>query len=197
MIFFLLILLIFILYKSKLHIKNFNLNYTDIDQTKSINAIFVIIVFLAHVSTYINLNDIWYNQYYIFFRNYLAQLIVTTFLFISGFGIMESIKSKKEKYINSIPRKRILNTFINFAIAIVLFIISNQIIGDYHNLKDIFIAFTGWISIGNSNWYIFDILMLYTFTWISFRIFENNNLKGIFATLILSIIFIVFLNILN
>ena len=73
----------------------------SIDQTRCINAIFVILVFLSHVKTYVILDDVWYNSYFLKINIYLSQLIVTTFLFFSGFGIMESIKNKKELYINT------------------------------------------------------------------------------------------------
>ena len=130
MIFFLILLILIVLYKSKINLKNFNTNYMSIDQTRCINAIFVILVFLSHVKTYVILDDVWYNSYFLKINIYLSQLIVTTFLFFSGFGIMESIKNKKELYINSIPKKRFLNTLINFDFAILLFLICNLLIGE-------------------------------------------------------------------
>ena len=193
MIFFLILLILIVLYKSKINLKNFNTNYMSIDQTRCINAIFVILVFLSHVKTYVILDDVWYNSYFLKINIYLSQLIVTTFLFFSGFGIMESIKNKKELYINSIPKKRFLNTLINFDFAILLFLICNLLIGENYNLKTIILSFTGWSAIGNSNWYIFDILVLYIITFISFKLFNKDNLKGIVSTLLLSLLFICFL----
>ncbi len=197
MIFFILLLLLIILYKSKFNFKSFNTDYISIEQTKCINAIFVVLVFLSHVKTYIYLDDVWFNSYFLKINILLDQLIVTTFLFFSGFGIMESIKKKKEKYINSMPKKRLLNTFINFDIAVLLFFICDLITNQIHNysIKDILLSFTGWSSIGNSNWYIFDILVLYLFTWISFKIFNKSNIKAIWSTTILSLFFIYFLKI--
>lgn len=42
------------------------------------------------------------------------------FLFYSGYGIMESIKNKGEKYISTVPKKRILNVLVNFDIAVLI-----------------------------------------------------------------------------
>ena len=48
-------------------------------------------------------------------------LMVTMFLFYSGYGVFESIKKKKEKYINTIPKRRFLKTLINFAIFYIFY----------------------------------------------------------------------------
>lgn len=195
MLFFLLLLLIITLYKCKFNFKNFNKDYLSIEQTKCINGIFVIIIFLSHVKTYFTLEGIWYNSYYLKINTFIGQLMVTTFLFFSGFGIMESIKKKKEKYINSIPKKRILNTLINFDFAVLLFLLCGLFIEKNYNLSRILLSFIGWSSIGNSNWYIFAILILYAITWICFKVFDKNNLKGIIGTTILSLFFIGFLRV--
>lgn len=193
MIFFLLLLIIITLYKCKFNFKNFNKDYLSIEKTKCINGFFVIIIFLSHVKKYFTLEDIWYNSYYLKINTFIGQLMVTTFLFFSGFGIMESIRNKKEKYVNSIPKKRILNTFINFDFAVLLFLLCNLFIGKKYNLSRLFLSFMGWSSIGNSSWYIFAILILYAITWICFKVFDKNNLKGIIGTTILSLFFISFL----
>lgn len=194
MLFFLLLLILVILYKSKFNFKNFNKDYLSIEQTKCVNAVFVILVFLSHVKNYITLENVWYNSYYLKINTFIGQLMVTTFLFFSGFGIMESIKKKKEQYINNIPKKRIFSTLLNFDFAVLLFLICALFIGKNYDLSRILLSFTGWSSIGNSNWYIFDILILYTITWISFKVFNKNNFKGMIGTIILSLFFICFLN---
>lgn len=192
MLFFVLLLILIILYKSKLNFKSFNKDYLSIEQTKCVNAVFVILVFLSHVKNYITLENIWYNSYYLRINALIGQLMVTTFLFFSGFGIMESIK-RKDQYINSIPKKRIFSTLLNFDFSILLFLICSLIVGKSYHLNRILLSFTGWSSIGNSNWYIFAILTLYLITWISFKVFNKNNLKGIIGTIILSLFFICFL----
>lgn len=193
MLFFILLLFLIILYKCKFNLKNFNTNYSSIDQTKCINAVFVVLVFLSHVKNYIALENIWYNSYYLKINTFIGQLMVTTFLFFSGFGIMESIKKKKAEYVNSIPKKRILSTLLNFDFAVLLFLICGLIINQNYTLNTILLSLTGWSSLGNSNWYIFVILILYAITWISFKVFDKNNLKGIVSSTILSIFFIYFL----
>ena len=171
-----LVLLIFIiLYKSKFIKQGINEEYISIKTTKIINGIFVIFIFLSHSFQYINYSDSWIDRYGIFVISNIGQLMVTTFLFFSGYGIYESIKNKKEDYIDSIPKKRILNTLIKFDIAVLIFCIVSYILNIRYNIKTILLSFLGLESVGNSNWYIFVILVLYLITYLVFKLLRVKN----------------------
>ena len=115
-------LIIILLSSSKIYLKENNNEYISKKQTTIINSMFLIIVFYSHFYTYINdFNQIDLYLRFIF-RN-VGQLMVTTFLFFSGYGIYESIKKNKD-YKNNFIKKRFFPTYINFAIAIFLFIIT-------------------------------------------------------------------------
>ena len=143
-------------------------SYLDKSTTLSVNGLFILLVFASHVNQYIRLpNPIGVR---------LGQLIVVTFFFYSGYGVMESIKNR-DGYLSTMPRHRILMTWLKFVIAVVCFDILNFILGiPISRFRTIF-SFVGWSSVGNSNWYIFDILVCYTTTWISFTIFQFDS-KG-------------------
>ena len=147
-------------------------NYLDKKQTTTINGIFVFLVIMSHARQYIELSGP-YNDSYIFLSNFLNQAIVVTFLFYSGYGIMEGIKKKGPSYVKTIPSK-LLKLFIQFDIAILLFLITNWLTGNFPSFKNILLALTSWGSIGNSNWYITAILLLYLFTFLSFRFLNNH-----------------------
>ena len=71
--------------------------YLSKEQTTAINGIFVLIVFLSHASTYVELGgplDAAYST----LKGYLRQLIVASFLFYSGYGMLESIKKNYTKF---------------------------------------------------------------------------------------------------
>ena len=158
------------------------------ESTSIINGIFVGLVFFSHFSSYINYSNPLYN---LFFKG-LGQLMVAPFLFFSGYGIYESIKNKKD-YLKNFPKKRFLKLFINFSLAIIFFLIYSFIIGKKYSLMTILLSFIGWTSIGNSNWYIFAMLCLYAFTYLSFKIFKNKKLAlGILLTL--SIIYMIIIH---
>ena len=171
----------------KIFIKNSNKDYLNKENTTCIKGIFILIVFYSHLCKYIPYQStkdfLMYDL-----RQFLGQLMVTMFLFYSGYGIYESIKKKKNNYINNIPIKRILITLLNFDIAVLTFAVVNQLIGNGKTIEEILLALTGWGGIGNSNWYIFAILFLYLSTYISFKVVKNHiNKNEIIYTAIIKI----------
>ncbi len=168
----------------------FHKDYLSKEITTAVNGIFVILVFLRHFIQYVNFSNNPIDRIFLRFDSSLGQLIVTTFLFYSGYGIMCSIKAKGELYSNTIPRKRTSTVWLHFAIAVALYLIVDLIIGKNIPVKTIFLAFTGWSSIGNSNWYIFAVLFLYLFVFIAFKICKKHYFIGIVITSVLILLFV-------
>ena len=171
---YLVLIIIISLIGIKFFVKDSNKDYLSKENTNCIKGIFILIVFYSHLCTYIPYQ---HSKDFLMYdlRSFLGQLMVTMFLFYSGYGIYESIKKKKSNYVNNIPIKRILITLLNFDIAVLTFAVVNQLIGNGKTLEEILLALTGWGGIGNSNWYIFAILFLYLSTYISFKIFDNSS----------------------
>lgn len=189
---YLIFIIVLTLFGIKPHLQSFNNDYLNKTNTSCIKGIFILIVFYSHLVTYIGVQQ---SKDFLMFavRDFLGQLMVTMFLFYSGYGIYESIK-KKKNYVSTIPKKRILKTLINFDIAIIIFLIVNLIINKEYSIQKILLSFIGWESIGNDNWYIFSIILLYFITYISFKIFDKNDKSALKMTWLLTIIFILFLN---
>ena len=82
-------------------------DYCSPKNTNTINAIFSILIFLSHAVTYVKLDGVLDAPYFEF-RSFLGQLVVVTYLFFSGFGIMESIKKKGTPYVKAMPKKQVL-----------------------------------------------------------------------------------------
>lgn len=180
MIFFYLLLIILVLSKIRYKHKGFYSEYLSIDTTNAIKGVFIALVFIRHIIPYIQTsgytlnNNIW-DRVFLFINETLGQSIVTLFLFYSGYGVMESIKKKGISYINSIPYKRVLNILVNFDIAVAIFAAISLFTPKKLYLKKILLSFTGWESVGNSNWYIFVIILCYMATYISFRIIHRKH----------------------
>lgn len=177
----------------KIYIKDFNKDYLDKKNSSCIKGIFILIVFASHIRQYSS----FYNKTDLMMINVLdtlGQLMVTMFLFYSGYGIFESIKNKKQNYINSIPKKRILNTLINFDICVLIYFIIFTIINKTFSLNKFLFSLIAWDGYGNSNWYIFCILGLYLITYITYKIFDYNQKKGIVSIWIFTLIFYIFLS---
>lgn len=195
MIIFILILLIVIISNAQVAApNNFNQEYCSIEQTNVVKGIFVLLVLLRHGSQYLNLKG-KLDTPYITMDNHLNQMIVAMFLFYSGFGMMKSIMKKRYSYIKTLPVKRFLIVVLNFDLAVALFWIMNICLKIHYDWKTILFSFTGWLSIGNSNWYMFAIFVLYILLFISFyflRWFDKDVALyvGMVIFSILSIVFV-------
>lgn len=151
-------------------------DYMSVDKTMAIKGIFIIVVFFSHFNTYVDFTsgaDLLYLDCY----SKIGQRMVTLFMFYSGFGVMEAIKKKKMTYVHKIPVTRVLGTYFRFDIAIILFlllkiIINGGALGTTPNR--VFLALFGWESIGNSNWYIFAIVVCYILTFVAFEVFRDK-----------------------
>ncbi len=191
--FYLLFMTILILIGIKIYPIKFNDNYLSKENTACIKGIFILIVFISHASTYITY-DLRHSSIALAFLYHISQLMVTMFLFYSGYGIVESIKKKKQNYVDNLPKNRILKTLFHFDVVILTYMIMNYILGFKHDILTNLIALTGWESIGNSNWYIFAILVLYFTTYLSFTIFKKDIKKAIITNTLLTILVMITLS---
>lgn len=144
-----------------------NEDYMSIEHTNAIKGIFVVFVILAHFQQYVQVTLDVLDYPFVFVREYLGQLIVTPFMFVSGYGILRAYEDKGYDYIRRFPKHRVLKTVLHFDIGVLLFLIANLILQHYYSPTEYITALTGWNSVGNSNWYIFAIICLYIITWAS------------------------------
>ena len=88
----------------------------DKEQTTCINGIFVVFVFLSH-----------FGQYEVMPWNgillAIGQLMVAPFLFYSGYGIMEQIQKRGDRYIDNMPRKRILKLNVHICMELIIYMV--------------------------------------------------------------------------
>ena len=136
-------------------------------------------VFISHVFPYLlqknNPSSHWYDLTFYFIHENLGQLIVSSCLFYSGYGVFESIKNKGNEYIKGFPRKRILNTLLNFDVAVLAFAFMDILLNIKFTTTQFLLSLIAWDSIYNSNWYIFCILICYAFTYIVVYIFGKGK----------------------
>lgn len=163
-------------------------DYSAPKQTAAVNGIFSILIFLSHSSQYLTPNET-IDKPYSLLCTYLGQLVVATFLFFSGYGMMESISKKGQSYIKSMPSKRLFKTWYHFAATLVLFLITNQFLDIHVGVKDTLLSFTGLTSLGNSNWYMFVTFVMYILIFIAFMIAGEKKLPGVLLTFVFTLIF--------
>lgn len=159
--------------------------------TSCVNGLFIAIVFLSHAKGYVP-EEVFgpLDQACLKVLSYLGQLMVTTFLFYSGFGAMESIKHK-EGYTKALPARRIMPFLLDVWIALAVYLALLPIRGGQTNVETVLLAMVGWKSLGNSNWYIFAILAMWVATYVAFRIFDKpeDRLKGVGLVTVLALLY--------
>ena len=204
MVFYLAVLLVLICYGISFSgTGSFNEAYLDRKNTAAVNGIFVILVVFSHYSQYAGFGGI-FDAPYLSLKKHLHQMVVATFLFYSGYGMMEQIKKKGSGYVFNIPKKAGKLLF-RFDTAVLMYMAMHMILGKTFSLKRIVLSLIGWQSVGNSNWYIFDILVLYMLMFFAFgiseklktgeklnssRFREHTNLPGLILFFVLTLCFI-------
>ncbi len=166
---------------------SFSRNVTD-----SVKGIFIWLVFLSHFAGYVTYTsslDLAGHKISLL----LGQLIVACFLFYSGYGVCEAIQKKGSSYVRSIPKNGVAKILLHFTLAVAVFVLVNLCLGKTFSLKVILLSLIGWESIGNSNWYIFVILVLYLLTWLAFLCIRNHTKLAVTLTTVLTGAFIIFL----
>mgnify|MGYP000018990080 CR=1 FL=1 len=164
-------------------------NVLTFDQTNALKGIGIMTVFFNHMyNDYLSPHGVLHHPYFdepfVYFETLATVLFVGMFLFFSGYGVLESIKKKGASYINQMPVKRLGTTLFNFDIAVFVFLIASLLLKVNYSTNRIILSFTGWESIGNSNWYIFAILCCYLISYISFQLFSSRR-KAIILSFLL------------
>ena len=157
------------------------------EQTTCINGIFVLFVFLSHFGQY---ETMPWNRLLLA----IGQLMVAPFLFYSGYGIMEQIQRRGSVYIDGMPRKRILKFYIHFCMALCIYLALSFLLDKDYSLLRIIWSFTALSSIGNSNWYVFAILAMYSIVYISFKQCKKHSMS---ACVFFTILYIILMDIIK
>lgn len=184
-------LLVLALIGAKFSFRSFNTKeYLSMDSTNAVRGVFMILIFLSHMM-----------QYYVYTEEIdvlggtvsraLGQMIVVMFMFYSGYGIGESVKRKGSAYIKSFPVNRVLKTWLHFAIGVFVYYVLSLILGVKYPAGQIWLSFIGWTSIGNSNWYIFAVVILYIITWVAFSLAKKNKYIAAGIVTVLTVVYIV------
>ena len=149
-------------------------SYISLDNSNVIKGIFVLLVFMSH--SFNAFSDTGkYDYLYSKFQIHIGQLVVAMFLFYSGYGLMYSVMNKGGEYIKGFANKHIIKLLLRFDIIVIFFYLLDTVLGERPATALFLKALIGWESIGNSNWYIFVILLLYTIFFISFLPLLKKN----------------------
>ena len=143
--------------------------------TNSLRGICIMLVMLSHFKSYCSPYKAAVDVLGGRISEELGQLIVVMFLFYSGYGVCESIQKKGSGYVRSFPKNRVLKTLAHYDLALIPFLAVGLLMGTRFPAKKIIAAVFAWDNLGNSNWYIFAMLVLYLFTWLAFTVLGRHK----------------------
>lgn len=170
----LLILIAVILYGTRVSFQG-HTDYINRAQTDSIKGIFAVIILYSHMKGYLIAPGEHDKLFYVAI-DAIGQLMVVMFLLYSGYGVMESLKRNRKRYYDTFLTHRVLKIWLMFLIAVTLFLLLSIALGQEYTTEQYIWCWIGWESIGNSNWFVFDIIALYLLTYLSLSIANRLRL---------------------
>ena len=154
-------------------------NYLSKESTNAIKGIFLLFIVVSHALPYVTRCGYEFNglgdNLLRTINIAMGQLVVVMFLFYSGYGIGESYKKKGDTYVNRMPTHRVLNTLLNFDVAVLIFAVVCLFLSIPFTTKQFFLSLIAWEALGNSNWYIFCILACYTISYVVLKVSPPNS----------------------
>ncbi|MCR5494973.1 MAG: acyltransferase [Treponema sp.] len=126
------------------------------------------------------------------FKN-LGYIFVAFFFFISGFGLISSLNSKKD-YLNNFFSKRMLSIIICFYIMNIFYFSWDLINGSNYSNFDLILKIIGISFFNDGSWYIPAILILYTSFYFIFKNVKDKRVGYclIFLIILLETLFFLF-----
>lgn len=163
---------ILIFYKAKFYKnKEYNINNLVKSNTDALKGLSVIIVILSHISMFTINKGI---MAHIFINT--GFLAVAVFLFVSGYGLAEQFR-KRKNYLNGFVLDKIVRLYLIFFISnVIVTILNNYFLGSNYNIKNILISSVSMnFANGRELWFVATILFFYLAFYISFKYFKDKN----------------------
>lgn len=163
-------------------------DYFSKTQTACINGFFVLMIFIRHFSEYIQVGQ--FDWLLGKGQRYLDQLIVVSFMFFSGYSLALQ-QAKNSCYVKKLPKK-ILSLWLMLVITVLAFLCVQYFHGNTYDIATILLSMIGYKKVGNSNWYIVAIAILWFLSYVSYS--QKRIKPVILLTVLLVIYMIVFAN---
>jgi len=186
-------LLFVILWKVKLTEKGkFNEDYMSLSQSKSIQAICIILIMLHHMSQKVSHKYMvkpLYLKHGLEPFTEIGYLLVGVFFFYSGYGLYKSYK-EKEDYLKGFYLNRLTVILLEHVIVTAVFAVIIVKTGIPFSIDSPFTK-NGPSTVNPYSWYIYALIICYILFHLSFRWYKNDNVSIgiIIAGVILYILF--------
>lgn len=170
----------------------------DKGQTATINGIFILVVVVAHLHKFLFAPmgyevETFFDKLYVYIHSNLDQLIVAPFFFYSGYGITEQL-GKKAGYLDSFLRKRALTLYLNFLVALLVYILTYRVLCGEVRLFELGTSLIFMHSFGNPTWFLFCTFCCYVSIYWTFRYLNNKHrwalMSGVVALMLCYVVLI-------
>lgn len=159
-------------------------------QAKSLQAITCIGVVLHHLTQSIT-NYGAINKGPITILSSMGILFTSIFFFFSGYGLITNVL-EKPSYLDDFLKHRIPTVYIPFFIANIIYVLVRIFYSHIPTSTANILALTsGYLLINGNGWYIIEIIILYAFFYITFKIIKNKNIA--IAVLCMFTLFIIYI----
>lgn len=121
--------------------------------------------------------------------NNTGFLCTSLFFFLSGYGVYESAKIRKD-YFDHFFGKKVITILIPYWLINVLYIFAESMIYRNINFKNIIISLV-WPVYNRAAWYVFAVLIMYLFFYITMRLLKLNGKRLYIAMMLLLSIYVI------
>lgn len=149
--------------------------YLTKNSSNVIRGLFIILIFTStFIGTMSTVNK--FDTPMVYFVHHYEQLLYVPFFFYSGYGIFETFKNNGREYARKIPLQQILRHYIAYFISWILLAMTALALHSNYSIQDYLLSTIGVSDIGNpTNWFVFVMIFLYLFSFISFRIADKKT----------------------
>lgn len=168
--------------------------YLTRNWTSFVNALFITLVVCSHGLNLFQTNicDYLPEKCAAFAVGQFGQLMVTTFFFFSGYGIMFSLLNRGGYEGNLIyPRFIILS--LNFVLAVLVYFIAHCILQGEIRWSDFLGGLHDYQFLGNPTWFILMTLLTYLLTYASFRCVGKDRPVAFILLLMAVLVIVIYL----
>lgn len=146
-------------------------HYLSHNWTAFVNALFISLVVCSHglLLFQTSILDYKHEQFAAFAIFQFRQLMVTTFFFFSGYGIMYSLLHR-EGYVHKLLYPRFTQLSLNYLIAVIVYFGVHCILEQKIELLYLLHGTHSYSTLGNPTWFILITLFIYILTFCCFRI---------------------------
>ncbi len=165
-----------------------DIDYMDRQRTSFVNGYFIAMVLIGHTAlNWFNLDAASLDCRVIRMLNgNLSQLVVSTFFFYTGYGLMCSYLAKGKAYPRKVLTNRFPRVWLNFALGVTAYYILSLLLSSGYSPSDYLLALTGWRAVGNPSWFVCVTLCAYLAFSVSFLICKREkNCLLVFSLLML------------